>query len=290
MKYCSVYRILLSVNRELGDIPFSETDLVEWIGEAMEFLNVLPILEESVKFLKVKDNKATLPKGLVHILQLAKLEKEIVLTQFLERNIKTVDRDPCETDYKLDCTDNSFIWEYRSWIKSDIRTSGFSPIRLSNHSFFKSLVCKENDYDKLYHSCDHEYSILKGESPELLFSFKDGIVALSYVRLLTDSETGYPLVPDQADFISAVQYYLKWKISEAMTWRGKEGYQQLLQYARGEWLRYAKQAKNWAKMPKSVDEWQNLMEQQYNMIPDIKAYYKGFSDLTKRQHYEPKHH
>lgn len=290
MKYCTLDRILLSINRELGELPFSETDIVEWVGEAMEFLKVLPILEESVKFIKVKDNKASLPDGLVHILQLSKLEEELVLTEFIEKSLALEDDSSCDCEAKFDCKDNSYKWEYRSWVTSEVRTKGFSPIRLANNVYFKSLVCKEKDYDKLYHSCQHEYSLSKGMHPELIFSFKDGIVALSYVRLLTDPETGYPLIPDQADFISAIQYYLKWKISEAMTWRGREGYSQMLQYARGEWLRYAKQAKNWSKMPKTLDEWQNLMEQQYNLIPDLKAYYRGFSDITKIQNYESEYY
>lgn len=211
MKYCTLDRILLSINRELGDSPFSETDIVEWVGEAMEFLQVLPILQESVKFIKVKENKAYIPDGLVHILQIAKLEEEIVLTQFLEKTMTINEESPCECEAKFDCKDNSYKWEYKSWVTSEVRTRGFSPIRLANKVFFKSLVCKGDDYDKLHHSCENEYSILKGVRPELLFSFKDGIVAISYVRILTDPDTGYPLIPDQADFIAAIQYYLSGK-------------------------------------------------------------------------------
>lgn len=288
MEYVGTDRILSIIDRELGEAnSFTEDDLIEWVGEAMGFLSVFPILEEKVRFLTVKDFKATIPQGLVHILQLAKLDKQEYMELFTKSEEKPKeDKCGCEaSEEETGCpkVDDYLPLTYTTWVRKCEEIGGFTPIRLSNHNFFKTLVCKEKNYEKIYQAANDEYSIIGTSNPELLFSFKDGIVALSYASIATDKDTGYPLIPDQSDFISAVTYYIKWKIAEAMTWRGREGYSQLLQYARGEWLRYAKQAKNWAKMPKTLDEYQNGMEMQYNLIPDLRQYYQAFATNTLRQ-------
>lgn len=279
IKYTTVDRLLSIINRELGEANvFTDEDIVEWVGEAMEFLSVYPVLEESVKFLDVKDYKAPLPKNLMHILQIAKLESSYFLEEFVE-TVKTPKKEnPCEPK-QCDCynsKEEAFEYSYKSWINYTKHNDGFIPIRLSDNAFLKSLVCKEDNYKELYESSQEEYTIIGNESKELLFNFKEGIVAISYVKMATDKSTGYPLIPDHADFIAAITYYIKWKISESMTWKGREGYSQLMQYARGEWLRYAKQAKNWAKMPKTLEDYQKSMEAQYNMIPDLNRYYRTF--------------
>jgi len=278
IKYTSVDRILSIINRELGEANvFSDDDLVEWIGEAMEFLSVFPTLEESITILEVKDYKAGVPSNLVNVLQLAKIDKEELLLEYEKTNTLVLDSSSCESD------GDSFRYSYESWVKFCEKESNITPIRLADHTFFNSLVCKETRYKELYKSSKDEYSIIGNINKEFLFSFKEGTVALSYLKMATDSHTGYPLIPDHADFISAVTYYVKWKISEAMTWRGREGSSQMLQYARGEWLRYVRQAKNWAKMPKTIDELQNFLEQSYSMVPDLRMYYKGFNNLNRLQ-------
>lgn len=279
IKYTTVDRLLSIINRELGEANvFTDEDIVEWVGEAMEFLSVYPVLEESVKFLDVKDYKAPLPRNLMHILQIAKLESSYFLEEFVE-TVKTPKKEnPCEPK-PCDCynsKEETFEYSYKSWINYTKHNDGFIPIRLSDNAFLKSLVCKEDNYKELYESSQEEYTIIGNESKELLFNFREGIVAISYVKMATDKSTGYPLIPDHADFIAAITYYIKWKISESMTWKGREGYSQLMQYARGEWLRYAKQAKNWAKMPKTLEDYQKSMEAQYNMIPDLNRYYRTF--------------
>lgn len=270
IQYTSADRILSSLARELGDIPFMEDDMIEWIGEAMDFLKVYPILEERVAILSVKDYKAEIPQGLVHIIQL----------HLINSGCSAVLRSKDELKKHCDCKGNlSFRYETKEWIEYIKKDDTSIPI------------LKATDQKILQNECNPssggldapEWTVIGSSDREFLFSFKEGDVSIAYSAFAVDENTGYPMIPDQPDFISAVGYYVKWKLCEAMTWRGREGYSNLLQYARQEWLRYAKQAKNWAKMPKTLDEYQSLMEVQYHLVPDLKMYYKGFAGLKFRR-------
>lgn len=279
--YISVDRILSMIHREVSEEAFHEEDILEWIGEAMSFLKVSPVFEQAVKIVEVVDHKADLPNNLAYILQIAKMTNERVVTQFITKEV-TPKVDKCGNPIEATCynsIEDLFNIDYKTWSCSSTRVNGFTPVRLTTNTFFNSIVCKEQNYEELYSNSQDEYTIIGSTHRELLFSFKEGVVAISYMKLLTDPQTGYPLIPDQADFIAAITYYIKWKISESMVWKGREGYSNMLQYARSEWLRYCRQAKNWAMMPKGIDEWVNLMESHFSYIPDYNKYHRGFKSV-----------
>jgi len=172
-------------------------------------------------------------------------------------------------------------WEYSLWTDSSLYHREFIPVRLSNHTFFNSLVCRENDRG-LYRGDvpPYEYTIVGTVSKKLRFNFKEGLVALSYLRSVIDAETGYPLIPDNESYMAAITYYIKWKIAEWYQWNGREGFnavQGLTADLERKWLKYAKQAKNYMKMPKGLDMHQNLMEQTYS-LPSLYRYNNFFGN------------
>lgn len=268
--YTTVDRILAMVSRDIGEGVFEEDDLIEWIGEAMAFLNVFPILEERVIKLNVDNFRAEIPNNIVYILSLHQRAK----------NSRRVECSKPELIEICDCMGNiSLRYDFVKWTRIIEGVEELIPIQNATTTNILEKGCS----DKSDSDGAPEYKVIGTTDRELVFSFSNGEVILAYAGLATDEDTGYPLIPDQADFISAVSYYIKWKVAEAMTWRGREGYSNMLQYARQEWLRYAKQAKNWAKMPKTADEWHKSMAIQYNMIPDLYQYFKGFRSLGKVQ-------
>lgn len=177
-------------------------------------------------------------------------------------------------------------WEFNAWQSSTFFRRNFIPVRLSDHSFFNSIVCREHDGD-LYRNAYglEEYTVVGTVQKRLRFSFKSGLIALAYLRQVIDCETGYPLIPDNPSYLAAITYYIKWKIAEWNQWNGREGFKQgLVQDVERLWLKYARQAKNYAKMPKTLDEYQNLMEQTYS-LPNLQRYRNFFGniDLTPRR-------
>ena len=116
----------------------------------------------------------------------------------------------------------------------------------------------------------------------LRFNFIEGQVAVSYLRNTVDS-SGYPLIPDNISYITAIVYYIKWKIAEMYEWAGRDGWAAKAEKAEARWGKYAKQAKNFMKMPKTLDQYQNLLEQTHYLIPNHKRYYEYFGNLSKSQ-------
>lgn len=295
----TVDRILSGLNRDLRGTDLNESDLIEWAGEALGFLEMPEIQEQSVAFLKVENFEADVPDGFQMVLQMSRYDKE---EKDICKDCVKPEEEEEEPHVDLSCPDSAGIsniidwmvgqldisyrpyfdmqWQYIPWTTSAYYAEYFRPIRLANHTFFNSLVCKEkNLYTK---DCGtDEYTIVGTVDKKLRFNFKEGYVALSYVRSAIDSETGYPLVPDNVRHITAIKYYIRWKIAEYLDWNGREGFGSKSETNMNLWLKYAKQAKNWTKMPKTIDQFQNLLEASHYLIPRNNRYYSYFGKLGR---------
>ncbi len=274
--FVSVDRIISKLHREIKGLEASEMDLVEWIGEALEFLKAPNLNEQCVDFIKVENFECSLPIGLQSILQVA---KNNVYTEvgFICPCNNSLQESGCE------CQDYwNMKLEYANWISSSFFTDYFTPVRLSQNSFFNSIVCKEKR-DIPYQSCRDKYTIVGTTERRLRFSFQEGEIALSYTRNAIDEETGYPLVPDNISYTTAISYYIRWKISENLQWNGREGFTSLAQDYERKWLKYCKQAKNYQKMPKTIDDYQDLLEQSHYLIPRLNKYYGFFGNLNTQE-------
>jgi hypothetical protein len=323
LKYISVDRVFSKLNRDLKGTELNESDVIEWIGEALEFLAVPQVLVEDVKFLKVVDFHTEFPENLHMVTQIAKHNENYsasgVSEIFCEENKLEKQVSDCEkaseevnvSDFNTISDESGYLenmpdayaaaflnaeklqdmnplslnkldldWTYTVWASSDYYQNNFSPVRLTTNTFFNSIVCKERDMS-IYNNCGNEYTIIGEIEKKFRFNFRDGTVAVSYLKNSVDNETGYPLIPDNISYISAITYYIKWKLAEMYDWSGREGYVAKADKAEERWLKYARQAKNNMKMPKTLDEHQNLLEQTHYLIPDHKKYYGFFGNLGK---------
>jgi len=320
MQYTGVNRIISKIYRDTNNADIDETNLIEWIGEALEFIKAPAMFEHHVAFLKVTGFETDIPKGFQMVTQLAKFngkpdakpyEMPCSIQEDLERNKCSAGNitvsapvskakencGPCANG-KIDVDERTHFYFDMPWLYPDLKNSAqyrenFTPIRLANHTFFNTLVCKERDQSPYSlqpdtipfhanHSID-EYTIAGVMEKKLRFSFKEGHVALSYVKNAIDEETGYPLVPDNIYCITAIGYYVKWKIAEMYAWNAREGYDRLAQEYQALWLRYIKQAKNDLKMPSSIDQLQNMLEQTHHLFPQQNLYYGFFGNLGRRE-------
>lgn len=298
MDYTPIDRILAKLLRETKGSTFNEIDIIEMIGEAMDFLKVNAITEQAVAFIEVKNYECELPIGFQSVLQVAKNNnynpdnQECVCPADVVEETDTSSGKPvpldCKgqpmTDYDLAYYRPFFDLQYfyNDWINSQFYNNNYSVVRLADHSFFNSIVCKEKGNNAIYDSCRDEYTIVgHGCDRRLRFSFKDGHIALAFNKSKIDRTTGYPLIPDHISFITAITYYVKWKVAEQLDWNGREGYARQADRAETRWLKYARQAKNYAKMPKTLDEYQNILEQSHYLIPNNKRFYSFFGNLSQ---------
>ena len=287
-KYISLDRILSKVYRDIGMEEVSETDVIEWSGEALEFMSVVSIYEEAIAQVEINNHQGDLPFCLQIIRQVAR-------DNYYEK------KDACKEDIKEDkkiepqpnvgCTecgeriikeiqpDSYFNANPFMFLTTNYYKEHYTPVRLSNHTFFNSLVCVE-DVD-IYKTCVDEYTIVEDK---IRTSFKEGLVLISYYRQKIDPDTGYPMIPDTISLISAITYYITWKYFQRLWYMGREGMSDKMQQAEERWLKYCKQATSEFKMLSGIDEHQNFMESRFsNLMPNRRQYYGYFGNLGRLQ-------
>lgn len=306
LQFTTVDRVIAKFHRDIRGTEISESDLIEWIGEALEFLKVPQVQEQALAFLEVENHHVDIPDGFQMVIQIARNNKWTkenkegcnVCPKDIIQEIEEEPLDDCKScnnNYVItDCQgqligDYEFAyyrpkfdlkWEYNPFYNSTYYRSNYTPVRLADSTLYDSIVCKEKD-KSIYFGNEDEYTIVGTTDKRLRFSFKDGFVVMAYIRNAVDEKTGYPLVPDNISYITAITYYIKWKIAEWYQWNGREGFAQLAGDNERKWLKYARQSKNWAKMPKSLDDFQDLLEQTHQLVPRHKRYY-GFFGKVKR--------
>lgn len=300
-QFTTVDRIIAKLYRDLKLEEIDEGDVIEWIGEALGFLNVAEVQEEAVAFLNVKNYECDLPNNFHAVLQVAKYEEGGCYhntTTKIGRDIPNEQKNLiadlvfkyCKNETEC-CEPKEFRpyfdmqWSYTNWLHTDFYENNFVPVRLANNTFFNSVVCREKNDKEIYSKpcINDEYTIVGTTEKKLRFSFKDGVIALSYLRNAIDNETGYPLVPDNSYYITAITYYIKWKMSEFLQWNGDKAHMNLAGDYERKWISYARKAKNNAKMPKTLDQFQNMLEETHHLIPKQDRYYGFFGNLGQKE-------
>lgn len=282
-QFVKIDSVLSKFKRDYRGLDINENDAIEWIGEALGFMKIVSASEEAVAFIEVKNYHATIPSGLHYINQIVKdntwekpEDNNSCVQQFIPVLNEEVYEDCEEESEQYISYDEPFLslqYKFTEWITLASKKRQYTSIRLSNHTFFNKLVCPEENFKDLYNNIRDEYTIVQDK---IRFSFKEGFVALAYIRQMIDSKTGYPMIPDDESARAAITYYLGWKIKEMEGWNHREGSMQLAQIAEQHWLKYVKQFKNKAKMPTGIDQHQNLLESAFSLIPNHNKYYGFF--------------
>lgn len=302
--YTTIDRIFSKLSRDLGTDEFSEIDVIEWTGEALEAIDAVTMLEECVEFIEVKNHSVTLPKFTNSIIQIAEHNGD-----YSETTPNDIIESLCEIDCAIpnECDCNSEIaskyipvdatgfpifdsdvyeWqpninvqaEYVNWTNCSLYKRTWTPVRLADHTFFNSIVCEEPDSDELYSNSRSEYTIV-GDST-IRFSFETGYVAIAYNRQKLD-ENLHPMIPDHFAYTTAITKYITMKLMARMWYMGREGYEKRFLKAEADWQWYCKQAGNRAIMPKGIDQYQNMLDQSQYLIPRMHRYNQFFKDLGR---------
>lgn len=315
--YVSMDRVLSKIYRDLGLEEISETDVVEWAGEALEAIGAIGLYEEAIAFAEVNNHQIDLPNGLHSITQIArnnrwsKEDKDIcpanVILDCNQQEMLDSTSSNCgcndtleECPVVLDC-DGKILgdyeiayyrpyfdlqYEYDLWGQSHYYKENYTPVRLANHAFFNSIVCQEEDpayknQNRVYQNTGTDEYTIAGD--KIRFSFKEGSVAIAYHRQKIDEETGYPMVPDDISIISAITYYITWKYMARLWYMGREGYGDKMQESERQWIWYCRQAGNKTMMLYGVDEFQNFTDSRSQMLPTKNRYYGFFGKLGRSQ-------
>lgn len=309
--YVSIDRIFSKLIRDATD-QFNEGDVIEWCGEALEFIQAVRSYEEAVAFIEVRNHQCALPSGLHAIIQVARnhcwkgTADDTLCPQLLisEATKNPLDTPSASIPVALDCNGepiNAFDlayyrpffdlkFEHDLWCGHPRYTKCFAPVRLATSTFFNNLVCREVNHDRIYRSSIDEYTPIQKKF--LRFSFKEGIVAVSYLRQIVDEETGYPMIPDNISYTTAITKYILMMMAQKEFFNNREGSGSKLQKFEVDWQWYCKQASNSDMMPNGIDEHQNLLDQRSYILPARNNYYNFFGSMARpevRNYNDPDH-
>jgi hypothetical protein len=292
-QYISLQRIFAKINRTLRNRTINESDIIEWSGEALEAIGSKIVFQPAVKIQLVENYQTSMPNFLHALIQIARnnnwVDEEEIITEEQEISSSSTLDVPVAIDANGMPVNAYDLAYYRPFNDFDgesfiigglqIKRYQFTPVRLANHSFFNSLVCKESDFDGIYRTCNDEYTIIENL---FRFSFETGQVMISYLKQKLD-ENGYPMIPDTIANTTAIEKYILMKLMEQDFYDGREGSEKRYAKAESDWQWYCRQAKNEDIMPQTVDEMQNILDWKNHLIPKTKRYYGFFGALSHPQ-------
>jgi hypothetical protein len=90
------------------------------------------------------------------------------------------------------------------------------PMTTATDIYHQKAGCYETDTN-----CDLGFEVTyEVKSGVITTSFKDGYVEVAYQAIATDDD-GFPLIPDNQDFILAIEYYIRYRVMESLWEAGK---------------------------------------------------------------------
>ena len=111
IQFVSVDRVLAKFHRDLRDTSVNETDMIEWIGEALGFLKVQQIQEEAVAFLEVKNYETIVPSYFNMVIQIAKKKNWVKEDPCLHQNLlKDVDATRKRKVWECTCQEKNAVY------------------------------------------------------------------------------------------------------------------------------------------------------------------------------------
>lgn len=274
-------------------ISIDEVTAVEWAAEALDFIGVVTQYEEALAFIEVKDYMAPMPQGLTHVIQLARNRCFTKETSCPAQIIEELTEDTTQNFVPIDCNGTpvaeyemayyrpyyDLIYEYTGWTQGNYYNRCFSPIRLSHHTFFNTIVCQETSEDikRFYQDAPESYTI---KEPYFVLSFQEGQIAVAYRRVKVD-ERGWPMVPDNVSYREAIVRYYRYKLAQQKYDEKMDNASlNYMMKAEQDYHWYVKQAANQALMPKGIDGHEDLTQQRSYLMPRVHRYTDFFGRMN----------
>jgi len=162
-------------------------------------------------------------------------------------------------------------------------TQKFTPVRLTTDTFFGTIAASNSEDDCGRGTCHQDqYQVIriKGKARTLRFSFREGQVAIAYLRQAIDEETGYPLVPDSVEHKTAIVKYITMMLDNRDFRRNREGAKSRLDKSEADWQWYCSTASTKDMMLRGIDEHQNLLDQRQRILPNNRQYFSFFGKMN----------
>lgn len=303
IKLTSIYRLINKIKRDFDFIEIDDNKIIEWVGESLDALGTNVQYAEKVCYKAVTNYQLEMPEWSSALIQILRYngsitQQNICNTVSSLADTSTTEEEASEsanscctgvqdeaTNVYVSMEDCLFTYAISNGYTDLLNrisygeSNTWTPVRLTTDKFFNDKVCKIPNIPPIYKSCRDEYTIIAGDT--IRFNFETGFVAIAYLGYQLD-DNGYPLIPDDYSFLTAIEKYIIMKISEREFYSGRQGGLQRFQKSEADWHFYVRQSKNKA-MIASYDEAENLRQQQDYILPRSNIYQNHSGTINYKQ-------
>lgn len=270
-KWTPISSVLDTLQDTISPTFWNEMVMTEHCSRAMEMIGLAIQYEDDIKFVKIVNHKACLPKGLIQINQIA-YKRNFQMTGFDQATISEM----LGLDNEM-YMQSSSLWNGTLWMNSDYYYNHWQPLHLSTNTFALSVHC-DNSIN-ISANCDYEYTV----SPDgtITTNFKDGIICVSYKRYPLDCN-GEFLIPDSEYYKEALRAYCMMRHWEYRMNMKEEGAQGLYMMYRDLWSLMKAKATTEIREP-DLAELENIKNVQTRLIPKTRRFAGFFGNLAKEE-------
>jgi hypothetical protein len=292
-KYTSVKRVIAKVftDFDLQEGDHRLSDMVEWVGEALEQINAFPQYrikvtgKDNEPLLEVNNFQAKLPFDFHRLIQVTYSTAEEGPFYAMRTSTGTMEyASEINTEIESNSTDDVVKDADLLVLAMDLYDLTYSAAlsKINSEPSTKAkltalLNTGSNASGGTSQTIDYIYSI---QDNWIKTNQRDGYIMLSYQAIPVDSE-GYPMVPDSISFLEALYWYIAVKLLYPM-WRDGRVRDAVYYDARSNWNYYSKQAYGNAMMP-DTDTLESIKNQWLRLIPEINEHKSMFSTLGQEQ-------
>jgi len=295
-KTTSVKRVIAKVftDLDLKEGDHRITDMIEWCAEGLLKIGAFPSFINKVAgkdgnpFLEVFDYQAKLPNDFHSIIQVSFSEN--VTGPYYPMIYGTGSFEVGKTVNEVSSISNAFP-------ESSYVTLAMSLYSLDYDAALLKLNVEPNVRDTLTvmlnrmypsngigmeteaYNYDGTYKYFINNN-YIKTNIRNGYIMLAYQAIPTDND-GYPMIPDDVDFIEALYWYVTMKLLYP-EWKLGRVRDEVYYDARRSWNFTCKKAYGNAMMP-NIDQLESIKNQWLRLIPEIHEHANGFSTLSDRQ-------
>lgn len=266
-KFTSIKSVLYHLSLNIDKDVWNEKTMTEWLLAGLRKVPSDTILKNTIYYAVVDNHKVKLPKDLKYINQVIYKTDSLKPKEDLLKQLKEIIK-------KEEIPSNTVL--------TDFSSLSWKPLKLNESPFSKMLLCDDTYF---CNQCDHEYII--DEEMILTTDIKKGIIAISYKAYPTDSNENY-LMPDDEDLKESLMHYCMYRYYLSMLSNSSIDKSLLNFYVQErqfnlkqfELLKTKYVAK--ANTP-TVDQMENIKNQNSRLFTNSNAYDKLFTNLNKRE-------
>lgn len=246
---------------DIQNVGQRTTDMVEWIGEAMEKIGAMQQYEykqsglDDTPVLKIVNFQTALPSDLHAIEEIAYSSHENGPWVPMRTNTSSFKGHP--DAYDVNVPVNTEVFE----------TTSYWPL----------MTIKRGNRNMTDYSAAPRYFLKPGY---IVTTCKDGFIKLAYKAIHVDCD-GYPMVPDLDSYQEAIYWYVTMKLKYPEFSSGRMNENRYFDI-RNQWSYYRKQAYGDAMMPTASDMI-SIKNQWLQLIPDVNAEQTFYSTINEPQ-------